>query len=76
MARRVGIDELFVHALDRNATVTANFMKHDGSRRTMTCRWPDEGRTFNHGNITVWDVGKNGYRSIRPDSILSITVKK
>lgn len=76
MARYVGIDDLFVHALDRKATVTANFMKQDGTQRSMTCRWPDEGRTFNHGNITVWDIANNGYRNIRPESLLSITVKK
>lgn len=67
--------DVFMDVLkDSGIEVSVKFTKLDGTEREMKCVWGAESRITEQGNITVWDVEQNGYRSIRPESLISVTV--
>lgn len=74
---RAPIHDTFITALDTGAKVSVQFTKQNGYHRSMDCRWGPVGKTIHENEtVTVWDVNKNAYRSIRPSSLFSVTVVK
>lgn len=58
--------------LARRRVVRVEFTKRDGSHRVMDCIFGDKGRV-DRSTVTVFDVGNNGYRSIRKSSLKTVS---
>ena len=67
----------------KNGIVNVKFTKTDGTERVMKCtlleamvkpheKKTDREKKINEDIISVWDVEKEGWRSFRFDSIISI----
>jgi len=67
----------------KNNIVNVKFTKTDGSERDMKCtlmeafikpheKKTDREKKVNEDIVSVWDVDKEGWRSFRYDSIISI----
>lgn len=67
----------------KNGIVNVKFTKTDGTERVMKCtlleamvkpheKKTDREKKINEDIISVWDVEKEGWRSFRYDSIISI----
>lgn len=67
----------------KNNIVNVKFTKTDGSERDMKCtlmeafikphdKKTDRGKKVNEDIVSVWDIEKEGWRSFRYDSIISI----
>ena len=71
-----------IHML-QSGVVSVKFTKTDGSQRDMKCtlmdayikpheKKTDREKKINEDVVSVWDVDKEGWRSFRFDSIISI----
>ena len=75
-------DQVF-EALDPNKIVGIKFVRVDGTLRTMSARIGVKSHLRggqksyddrDHGLVTVFDMNQNGYRSIKAENILQLTV--
>ena len=87
MATRTTFSPTKSYLLDslRSDVVVIQFTKTDGTERFMTCtlkedliekyeKKTDREKAVNEDVISVWDVEKNGWRSFRYDSVISVFV--
>jgi hypothetical protein len=58
--------------------IGCDFIKADGTPRVMRCRWAVVEEVKEHreraGCLTVWDIEKKAWRSIRIDSLIAIRI--
>jgi hypothetical protein len=62
----------FVDRLARRQIVRVEFTKRDGSNRVMFCNLGEKGKV-DRSIITVRDLEANQYRSIRKNSLISVS---
>jgi hypothetical protein len=75
--------EKFINAAGRRGRIfSITFVKRDGSIRNMNCRLgvtkyiKGTGTAARTGVVTVYDLQKKQYRSIRPETVLRIKVRQ
>ena len=67
----------------RESTLVVTFNKLDGDERVMTCtkdyklipesHRPKTDKEPPEGNVTVWDINANGWRSFKYDRVTKVT---
>lgn len=74
--------EKFIRAAGKRGRIfSITFVKRDGSIRNMNCRLgvtrylKGTGSTVRTGVVTVYDLQKKQYRSVRPETVLRIKVR-
>lgn len=63
-----------LEVIKNNKFVECNFIKKDGSLRTMKCSF-EEDQKNSSSMVLVWDIENEGYRNINLNTLLTIKIK-